>query len=460
MTKPTLLTGLTLAVAQALLLSLGACGGGGGYSSGGGGMATATYTVGGSVSGLTGSGLVLGNGADSLPVSADGPFTFATKVAAGAGYNVSVATQPTNPSQTCSVGSGSGTMGSSNVTNVAVACTATLANEKLTGAYQVVDFVGDSPFNYEGDFSDLLTLTFDGAGNFTGTAVENGDGRIYSSPVSGTYAVTVDGTLTIGLSVGLLGTSPVTGSLSADGNTLVAGQTTASGSQPMLLFAIKQGQSTFSNASLTGAYSAVHYDSHSAGDSGGLLAVTFDGSGNFSGTDTLNNAGTVSTVSVAGTYAVAADGTLMISPAGAAPITGALSADGTTLLGSQLTSGTFPSVVIGIKRGQTGFSNADLNGTYRAATFAYNSMGNGGGLYPLTFNGAGSITGVGVFNSAGTITSSDKWEGPYTVAADGTLTLSPFEFSPVIGSLSADGNTLLAAQLTAGQVPEVLVGIK
>jgi hypothetical protein len=188
--------------------------------------------------------------------------------------------------------------------------------------------------------------------------------------------------------------------------------------------------------------------------------VTFDGSGNFSGTDTLNNAGTVSTVSVAGTYAVAADGTLMIRPAGAAPITGALSADGTTLLGSQLTSGTFPSVVIGIKRGQTGFSNADLNGTYRAATFAYNSMGNGGGLYPLTFNGAGSITGVGVFNSAGTITSSDKWEGLYTVATDGTLTLSPFEFSPVIGSLSVDGNTLLAAQLTAGQVPEVLVGIK
>jgi 6-phosphogluconolactonase (cycloisomerase 2 family) len=106
-------TGLALA-------ALTACGG-----SGGGGGST-TNTVGGTVSGLAGSGLVLrDNGGDDLPVSASGTFTFATEVALGAAYAVTVFTQPTNPAQACVVTNGSGTMGSGNVTNVAVTCTNT-----------------------------------------------------------------------------------------------------------------------------------------------------------------------------------------------------------------------------------------------------------------------------------------------------------------------------------------------
>jgi hypothetical protein len=82
------------------------------------------HTVGGSVSGLSGSGLVLrNNGGDSLPVSANGAFAFSTSLTSGAAYSVTILTQPTNPSQTCTVTSGSGTVGSSNVTNVAVTCT-------------------------------------------------------------------------------------------------------------------------------------------------------------------------------------------------------------------------------------------------------------------------------------------------------------------------------------------------
>ncbi len=87
---------------------------------------TNSYTVGGSVSGLTGSGLVLrDNGGDNLSVSASGTFTFATAVASGATYAVTVFTQPTSPAQTCTVASGSGTVGAANVTNVAVTCAAT-----------------------------------------------------------------------------------------------------------------------------------------------------------------------------------------------------------------------------------------------------------------------------------------------------------------------------------------------
>jgi hypothetical protein len=84
--------------------------------------APVTYNIGGSVSGLTGSGLALqNNGSDTLAVAANGPFTFSTALANAAAYNVTVSTQPSG--QTCAVNGGAGTVASAAVTNVAVTCT-------------------------------------------------------------------------------------------------------------------------------------------------------------------------------------------------------------------------------------------------------------------------------------------------------------------------------------------------
>ena len=84
---------------------------------------TNTYTVSGTVSGLTGSGLVLqNNAADNKTISANGAFTFTAPVASGANYNVTVLTQPSGPTQTCTVNSGSGIVSTANVSNVAVVC--------------------------------------------------------------------------------------------------------------------------------------------------------------------------------------------------------------------------------------------------------------------------------------------------------------------------------------------------
>ena len=83
----------------------------------------ATYRIGGHVSGLAGSGLVLQqNGGDDLAIAADGTFTFATPVQDGGAYSVTVLTQPGNPQQTCTVADGSGTVDGADVTDVAVAC--------------------------------------------------------------------------------------------------------------------------------------------------------------------------------------------------------------------------------------------------------------------------------------------------------------------------------------------------
>ena len=97
------------------------CGGGDGGSAGGappGG--TASYTVGGTVSGLTGTVVLQNNGSDNLSVSADGLFTFGTALNNGATYTVTVLTQPTG--QTCSVGNGAGAVSGANVTNITIIC--------------------------------------------------------------------------------------------------------------------------------------------------------------------------------------------------------------------------------------------------------------------------------------------------------------------------------------------------
>jgi Bacterial Ig-like domain len=165
-----------------IALVLSACGGGGGDSSGGntpppggnnppgnnnpppgnnnpppGGNnppPAMTYSLGGTVSGLTGAGLVLQDGTgNQTSVSASGAFTLATGMQSGASYVVTVKTQPSAPAQSCSVTNGSGTIGSANVSDVAVSCStlittgnahavALIGNRVIESLTQVADIVG------------------------------------------------------------------------------------------------------------------------------------------------------------------------------------------------------------------------------------------------------------------------------------------------------------------------------
>ena len=78
-------------------------------------------TIGGSVIGLVGSGLVLqNNGGDDLSIVGDGPFTFVTPLTPGDSFEVTVFTQPEG--QICSVENGLGLAGTEDITNVSVAC--------------------------------------------------------------------------------------------------------------------------------------------------------------------------------------------------------------------------------------------------------------------------------------------------------------------------------------------------
>ncbi len=82
-----------------------------------------TKSLGGTISGLTSSGLVLqNNGGDNITIVAGSTsFTFPATVANGASYYVSVLTHPTTPLQICTVSDGTGTVGAA-VSNISVVC--------------------------------------------------------------------------------------------------------------------------------------------------------------------------------------------------------------------------------------------------------------------------------------------------------------------------------------------------
>jgi 6-phosphogluconolactonase (cycloisomerase 2 family) len=77
------------------------------------------------VSGLAGGAQVVlrDNGGDSLTVTANGAFTFATPIASGSAYSVTVAAEPLG--QTCAVAGGSAASVTAKVSTVAVTCVAT-----------------------------------------------------------------------------------------------------------------------------------------------------------------------------------------------------------------------------------------------------------------------------------------------------------------------------------------------
>jgi hypothetical protein len=142
--------------------------------SGGGGGGTGPFTLGGTVSGLAGTGLVLQNNAENLTINANGAFSFKTPVANGAAYAVTVVTPPSSPAQTCTVTNGSG-KATANVTGITVTCTTGTVAIGVT----VAGLTGTGLVLQNG--TDFLTIT----GTTTSTQFKN------AVPFGQTYNVTV-----------------------------------------------------------------------------------------------------------------------------------------------------------------------------------------------------------------------------------------------------------------------------
>jgi len=175
--------------------------------------AAVAHSLGGTISGLPSSGLVLSNGTDiASPTAGALSFTFATPIAEGGAYAVAVQTQPSGA--TCSVGSGSGTMGTADTASVQVTCSANAYHlsgtiSGLTAAGLILANGTDtvSPAANAGSFAFTNTVAF--GGTFSVTVQQQPAGQTCS--VAGAFPATmgpgdvtslsVDCTAVTGLSV-------------------------------------------------------------------------------------------------------------------------------------------------------------------------------------------------------------------------------------------------------------------
>jgi hypothetical protein len=335
-----------------------------------------------------------------------------------------------------------------------------------------------------------MTVTFDGAGNYSSSIQQNIDGTGSSTSQNGTYSVAGDGSVSVDGGV-------VAGHVKPDGSTFVARQ--LPGQTANIVVGIKNGGSSFTNASLTGTYSLVTYQfnggsqptlsqnipstpfllslqqGNPVGFKSQYMTVTFDGAGNYSSNIQENIDGVGSSTSQSGTYSVASDGSVSID---GGVVAGHLSADASTFVVRQL-PGQTANIVVGIKNGGSSFTNASLTGTYSLVTYQFNGgtqptlsqnipstpfllslqQGNPVGFksqyMTVTFDGAGNYSSSIQQNIDGTGSSTSQ-NGTYSVASDGSVSI---DGGVVAGHLSADASTFVVRQL-AGQTANVVVGIK
>ena len=78
-----------------------------------------TFTIGGTISGSTGTLVLQNNGTNDLTRTVNGTFAFPGSVSSGSGYNVTLSSLPSG--QSCTVSNGTG-VATSNVANILVAC--------------------------------------------------------------------------------------------------------------------------------------------------------------------------------------------------------------------------------------------------------------------------------------------------------------------------------------------------
>jgi uncharacterized repeat protein (TIGR03803 family) len=247
------------------------------------------YDIGGTITGLSASGLTLtDNGAAALAVASGATtFTFTTPLPAGAHYDVAVSSQPTR--QSCSVSSAVGTV-SGNVATVSVTC----VNLYTIGG-AISGLKSGAPLTLLDSGADPLTLTANGAFTFS-TLIAEGNG--YSITVgaqpNGQFCEVTDGSGTASADVtnvqvaciGLLysfsggsdGASPV-GGLIMDGSGSLYGTAQSGGLS-------NYGAAFKLEPTGGGSYAASVLHSFTGGSDGGnpVGGMILDSSGNFYGT--------------------------------------------------------------------------------------------------------------------------------------------------------------------------------
>jgi len=412
--------------------------------------------LGGTLVGLAGGGTVnVVNGSNNVALSANASFSFPTAVTTGATYSVSIGTQPSG--QTCGVQNGAGTAGTSNITNVVVYCTDNFSTSTLSGAFT---FIRD---DITAQADQLLNLSFDGAGNFSGSSTLNTAGTITNPSFSGTYSVATVSAIPQ-LTTLIEGLSSASGQGAAEFNgsaVAVVAANPEDGGQPNLLIGVAPTTSA-SVSSIDGTYTTVALESTSPARSSIGTLTASNGTGTFT-TQTRNTDGSIdmpSSSTNSGTYTVTAAGAITVGSGSG--VSGAVSADGDLIVLAPITStgdGGNQAVLVAVKQG-SGVTSSSLNGVYVMVSLqtGASSTANIGKAYSVVLVN-GQFFGTYDQNDAGTPSTGNSVSGTYTLASDGTMSLSITGGPTLTGRTSADGNVFALTDTTSGDAPILLLGL-
>lgn len=199
-----------------------------------------------------------------------------------------------------------------------------------------------------------------------------------------------------------------------------------------------------------------------------FVTMTFDGSGSVSFTGTENQDGVSTSTSGSGTYSIAPNGTLTLTTNGKSK-SGSVLAGGSAFI--LATPNGEPGIIIGFQKAGT-FTSASLSGAYVGESFKMYGTAQGtaptqgsplpaprgfaSSLVTLTFDGAGGVSLTGSENEDGT-SAPTSGSGTYSIASDGTLTLTTNGKSKS-GSVLAGGGAFMLA--TPNGEPGIIVALK
>ena len=328
--------------------------------------AAGTYSIGGTVSGLSGTVVLQDNGGDDLSVSASGAFTFGTGLTSGSAYSVTVKTNPAG--QTCSVANGSGTVGSAGVTNVAVTCTANAAGTYSIGG-TVSGLSGTVVLQDNG--GDDLSVSASGAFTF-GTGLTSGSAysvTVKTNPAGQTCSV-ANGSGTVG-SAGVTNVA-VTCTANAAGTYSIGGTVSGLSGTVVLqdnggddLSVSASGAFTFGTGLTSGSAYSVTVKTNPAGQTCSVA----NGSGTV-GSAGVTNVAVTCTANAAGTYSIGGtvsglSGTVVLQDNGGDDLS--VSASGAFTFATGLTSGSAYSVTVKTNPAGQTCSVANGSGTVGSA---------------------------------------------------------------------------------------------
>ncbi|MDE2349587.1 MAG: PASTA domain-containing protein [Gammaproteobacteria bacterium] len=423
-----------------------------------------TVTLGGEVQGLASGTVHVLNGNDNLALTANGSFTLPTAITSGSTYSVTIGSpQPTG--QTCAVNNATGTAAAANITNLSVYCTTNVTTATLTGAYTVVN-------DKLAAQADVLTnASFDGVGTLSGTDTIDTNGVITTGTTSNSYSINTFTNAPVNTVPYFSGNGgQAEGALEFNAST-VAVVTNAlggsgSGGLPGFAVGVKQIQNATVNTP-NGTYTAVTMESTTPPSSSlyiGANSYTFNGGTvTTSGQSQRNTNGTIApgpTAASSGSYTVSSSGIATIGNGNG--LTGAIGPDGDLIIGAPITAngnGGTAGVYLLVKQG-TGVTAATINGVYSMTYLSAGATASvlDGRAYFVTMSN-GTFSGVYDENNSGTASTHNATSGTYTLASDGTMGLVTGG-QTFTGTVSADGHVFVLADMTSGEAPTVILGIR